>query len=491
MENSSQKKVKIIGHYILGKSIGEGTFGKVKLGTHTLTEEKVAVKILEKERIKDVSDVERVAREIHILKLIRHPNIIQLYEIIETPKHLFLIMEYASGGELFDYIVAKSRLEEIEACRFFQQIISGVEYIHKLGVVHRDLKPENLLLDANNNIKIVDFGLSNTYKHSELLQTACGSPCYAAPEMIAGNKYDGLKVDLWSCGVILFAMISGYLPFEDPNTAELYKKILNCDYETPDWVSSLTKDMMSCILNTDPSTRYTIPQIRQHSWFKQVFSESSLGILIGYNPIPINQEILKKLTDYNFDLEHSQKCIEANKHNHITTTYYLLMKKHKASPGIVEISSEKSIAPKPPIMAYAPIMASKPNFRHRKYIEKKIESTGGSYFQENEIPKKPISPKRAITPNTSNGLKANHPIVKQTRGRRYVSAGRHIPKEPSYPKNSQSRPTRIKIKKIITIKSKSNRRVNKSADLKMSEMKTSFKSSPKFRDYSFSFNKIR
>ena len=151
-------------------------------------------------------------------------------------------MEYASGGELFDYIVANSRLSELETCKFYQQIISGIEYIHKLGVVHRDLKPENLLLDSNKNIKIVDFGLSNTYKQNELLQTACGSPCYAAPEMIAGHKYSGSRVDLWSSGVILFAMLSGYLPFEDPNTADLYKKILNCEYETPAGVSALSQE---------------------------------------------------------------------------------------------------------------------------------------------------------------------------------------------------------------------------------------------------------
>ena len=167
---------KSIGHYIIGKTIGEGTFGKVKLGTHILTGDKVAVKMLEKERITDVADVERVSREIYILKLIRHPNIIQLYEIIETPKQLYLIMEYANGGELFDYIVEKNRVDENEACNFFQQIISGIDYIHKLNIVHRDMKPENLLIDDKKNIKIVDFGLSNTFKDNELLKTACGSP---------------------------------------------------------------------------------------------------------------------------------------------------------------------------------------------------------------------------------------------------------------------------------------------------------------------------
>lgn len=170
----------------MSKTIGKGTFGKVKLGVHNLTNERVAVKILEKDKIQDVNDVERVAREIHILKMIRHPNIIQLYEIIETPKQLYLIMEYANGGELFDYIVKNQRVKEPQALQFFHQIIGGVEYLHKLNIVHRDLKPENLLLDHNLNIKIVDFGLSNTYKNGETLKTACGSPCYAAPEMIAG-----------------------------------------------------------------------------------------------------------------------------------------------------------------------------------------------------------------------------------------------------------------------------------------------------------------
>ena len=163
-DDKNKTKHKKIGDYIIGKSIGKGTFGKVKKGVHIKTNEKVAIKILEKDKIQDVADVERVAREIHILKIVRHPNVIQMYEIIETQKQLYLIMEYAEGGELFDYIVSKKRLDEKEACGVYQQIIGGIEYISKLGIVHRDLKPENLLLDYNNNIKIVDFGLSNTFK---------------------------------------------------------------------------------------------------------------------------------------------------------------------------------------------------------------------------------------------------------------------------------------------------------------------------------------
>jgi len=327
--NTSRAKAKSLGHYLLGKTIGEGTFGKVKLGTHILTGEKVAIKILEKDRITDSADVERVAREIHILKLIRHPNIIQLYEIIETPKQLYLIMEYASGGELFDFIVKLNRVNENDGCRLLQQILAGVEYLHELNVVHRDLKPENLLLDDKNFIKIVDFGLSNTYKDGEMLKTACGSPCYAAPEMIAGKKYLGLPVDIWSCGVILFALICGYLPFEDPNTSALYKKILSGEFEIPKHVSPEAADLLRSILTTDPKKRATIPEIRQHKWCQQVRASSDNGIYIGKTAIKIDEGILQQLEEYGFEPENARKCLEANKHNHITTSYYLLLKKRQ------------------------------------------------------------------------------------------------------------------------------------------------------------------
>jgi 5'-AMP-activated protein kinase catalytic alpha subunit len=166
-------------------------------------------------------------------------------------------MEYAEGGELFDHIVKSKRLPEAEAVGFMQQILSGVEYIHKNGIVHRDLKPENLLLDLNKNIKIVDFGLSNQYKPGERLKTACGSPCYAAPEMIAGKRYECVGVDVWSCGIILYAMLCGFLPFEDPNTNKLYKKIMAGDFETPKVLSADSRDMLKAILDVNPDTRYS------------------------------------------------------------------------------------------------------------------------------------------------------------------------------------------------------------------------------------------
>ncbi|CAG9333437.1 unnamed protein product [Blepharisma stoltei] len=456
--DTTSHKSKSIGQYILGKTIGEGTFGKVKLGTHILTSEKVAVKILEKERIKDVADIERVAREIHILKLIRHPNIIQLYEIIETPKQLFLIMEYASGGELFDYIVEHTRVEEREACKFFQQIISGVEYIHKLGVVHRDLKPENLLLDENKNIKIVDFGLSNTYKPDELLKTACGSPCYAAPEMIQGKNYAGSRVDLWSCGVILYALLAGYLPFEDPDTGKLYKKILSCSYECPEWISEKGKDIISKILNTDPETRYTIQDIRNHPWYRLSQQSSSEGILVGYQSIPINLDILNKLEPFGFDLNYCQSCIEANKHNNLTTAYYLLLKKYQAPPQSPILDKPAIIHPH--IMPFPPRFSLEMNAKpkHRKYKEKRIESTGGSSSKDKELifmqtpftgkllGKTPRSARRSVRGSSHSPLKA-----KLTSERRYQSVGRkhskepresREPREPSEPKPKSIRPAR-------------------------------------------------
>ncbi|CAD8052449.1 unnamed protein product [Paramecium primaurelia] len=342
MQNELPKN-QSIGQYIFSKTLGQGTFGKVKLATHILTGEKVAIKILEKQKICDQSDIERVTKEIQILKKVRHPNLVQLYEIIETPKQLFLVMEYVNGGELFDYIVQNQRIKDVEAIRFYSQLISGIEYLHKLQIVHRDLKPENLILEGRGKIKIIDFGLSNFYHQDELLKTACGSPCYAAPEMIAGKKYNGLQIDIWSSGVILFAMLAGYLPFEDPNTSQLYKKIISGDFKFPKYISQEAKDLIKNILNVDPLKRYTILDIRKHSWFSFYNQKIPTGLIVGQHRIPIDPEIVKQLIQYGIQSEHAEKCIETNRHNHITTTYYLLLKKYilAGNKSIADINSEQ------------------------------------------------------------------------------------------------------------------------------------------------------
>ena len=211
---------------------------------------------------------EKVQREINILHLCTHPHIIRLYEVIDTPTDIFLVNEYVSGGELFDYIVSKGRLSADEARNFFHQIVSGVEYCHFQKIVHRDLKPENLLLDANLNIKIADFGLSNLMRDGDFLRTSCGSPNYAAPEVISGHLYAGPEVDVWSCGVILYALLCGSLPFDDESIPNLFKKIKSGMYSLPTHLSQLAKNLIPRMLEVDPMKRITIPEIRLHPWFQ-------------------------------------------------------------------------------------------------------------------------------------------------------------------------------------------------------------------------------
>ena len=240
------------------------------------------------------------------------------------------ITEYVSKGELFDYIVKKQRLEETEACKFFQQIISGIQYLKELGIVHRDMKPENLLLDQNGQIKLVDFGLSNTYEPGQTLKTACGSPCYAAPEMIAGKEYHGAQVDVWSCGVILFAMVCGYLPFEDPDTNKLYKKILDGKFEIPTWVSESCQDLMNRILENNPDKRMDTDQIMDHEWYTTLHKPViyNTGLIIGKNKIPLEPQLVKMLKKYGFEQADAEKSLNQNKHNQVTTIYYLLHKRY-------------------------------------------------------------------------------------------------------------------------------------------------------------------
>jgi len=322
--NNSSKKV---GSYILGETIGEGTFGKVKLAKHTLTGENVAIKILDKEKILDDTDILRVKKELSILQSLKHINVIQLYEIIHTPHNIYLVMEYADGGELFDYISSKKKLSELEACRFFQQMINSLEYLHKMRIVHRDLKPENLLLNNKKMIKVSDFGLSTRYSKKRKLKTACGTPSYAPPEMINGEEYEGLKSDIWSCGVILYAMIVGYLPFYESNEDIVCQKIVQAQYEFPHHISELAKDLIKRILVIDPEERLGLEEIKSHQFFNLITPIYRPGIVIGMNKIPVDEEILEKLRVYNLIPEIVRKDLEENELNQYTATYYLVMRK--------------------------------------------------------------------------------------------------------------------------------------------------------------------
>jgi serine/threonine protein kinase len=207
-------------------------------------------------------------KENEIATKFNHINVIYVYRIFEDRENFYLVMEYCQKGELFDYIVEHQRLSENEASVFFYQLINGVEYIHSKGIAHRDLKPENLLLTTDKTLKIIDFGLSHEFDPSScLLKTKCGSPSYAAPEIISCNYYDGFKTDIWCCGIILYAMLCGFLPFEGDENPILFRNILECDPEMPDWLSIISRDLIIKILNPDPDERITLEEIKRHKFY--------------------------------------------------------------------------------------------------------------------------------------------------------------------------------------------------------------------------------
>lgn len=281
-----------IGHYILGDTLGAGTFGKVKIATHQQTGYKVAIKILNRQNLKSMDVVGKLKREIQNLKLFRHPHIIKLYQVICTPTDIFMVMEYVPGGELFDYIVKHGKLQENEARKFFQQIISGVDYCHRHKVVHRDLKPENLLLDSRNNVRIADFGLSNMMSDGEFLKTSCGSPNYAAPEVVSGKLYAGPEVDVWSCGVILYALLCGTLPFDDEHIPTLFRKISSGLFEIPYYLDRNAAKLIKHMLMVNPVKRASIEEIRRYEWFQVDLPKYLFPDEADYNSDHLNEEAL-------------------------------------------------------------------------------------------------------------------------------------------------------------------------------------------------------
>ena len=321
----------ILRNYQFIRTIGEGTFGKVKLSIHIPTNEYVAIKILEKSRIHDKEELERVEKEIKYLKALNHQNIVQIYEVIEDNlQYFYIVMEYVSGGELFNYIVANEKLDEKEASFFFCQLINGIKEIHRKKICHRDIKPENLLLTERKLIKIIDFGLSNEYV--DFLSTQCGSPCYAAPEMIKGKKYNGLLIDLWACGIILFAMLCGYLPFDDKDNNILFRKILQCKVEFPDenetFLSKEAKDLILRILTPEPSKRIKLEEVLLHPFLEFGNKEyKNLMKPVNFNQDKIIIDYMVNILKYNNEDNLIYKYIKANKHNNYTTTYKLLKKK--------------------------------------------------------------------------------------------------------------------------------------------------------------------
>ncbi|CAG9860390.1 unnamed protein product [Phyllotreta striolata] len=316
-----------IGHYVLGQTLGVGTFGKVKIGEHQLTGHKVAVKILNRQKIKSLDVVGKIRREIQNLKLFRHPHIIKLYQVISTPTDIFMIMEYVSGGELFEYIVKHGKLQEHEARRFFQQIISGVDYCHRHMIVHRDLKPENLLLDHNMHVKIADFGLSNMMTDGEFLRTSCGSPNYAAPEVISGKLYAGPEVDIWSCGVILYALLCGTLPFDDEHVPSLFRKIKSGIFPIPDYLNKSVVHLLCQMLQIDPMKRASIEDIKKHDWFQKDCPAYLFPSPVEQDSSVIDTDAVKEVCDKFGVQEPEVHCalLSGDPHDQLAIAYHLII----------------------------------------------------------------------------------------------------------------------------------------------------------------------
>uniref|UniRef100_A0A3Q4H8T6 Serine/threonine-protein kinase BRSK2-like n=1 Tax=Neolamprologus brichardi TaxID=32507 RepID=A0A3Q4H8T6_NEOBR len=265
-ELSLSQSAQYVGPYRLEKTLGKGQTGLVKLGVHCITGQKVAIKIVNREKLSE-SVLMKVEREIAILKLIEHPHVLKLHDVYENNKYLYLVLEHVSGGELFDYLVKKGRLTPKEARKFFRQIISALDFCHSHSICHRDLKPENLLLDEKNNIRIADFGMASLQVGDSLLETSCGSPHYACPEVIRGEKYDGRRADVWSCGVILFALLVGALPFDHDNLRQLLEKVKSGVFHMPHFIPPDCQSLLKGMIEVNPEKRLTLEAIQKHSWY--------------------------------------------------------------------------------------------------------------------------------------------------------------------------------------------------------------------------------
>lgn len=340
-----------MGYYEMECTIGKGNFAVVKLATHIVTKTKVAIKIIDKTQLTE-DNLKKIFREIQIMKLLRHPHIIRLYQVMETDRMLYLVTEYASGGEIFDHLVAHGRMNEREARRKFRQIVSAVAYCHSRHVVHRDLKAENLLLDANLNIKIADFGFSNFFTPNSPLKTWCGSPPYAAPELFEGKEYNAPKVDVWSLGVVLYVLVCGALPFDGNTLQSLRSRVLSGKFRIPFFMSTECEDLIRNMLVVESAKRISVEQIINHKWMKAVGEEEEdlqfHELLQEHNTgkphqpgsyacdeeidDPLSQQVLDYMTHLGLDSHRTTESVRANSYDHHSAIFHLLLDKCRKHP---------------------------------------------------------------------------------------------------------------------------------------------------------------
>uniref|UniRef100_A0A3P8UPN9 non-specific serine/threonine protein kinase n=1 Tax=Cynoglossus semilaevis TaxID=244447 RepID=A0A3P8UPN9_CYNSE len=328
-----------VGHYEIERTIGKGNFAVVKLATHIITKAKVAIKIVDKTQLDD-ENLKKIYREVEIMKLLKHPHIIRLYQVMETERMIYLVTEYASGGEIFDHLVAHGRMAEKDARKKFKQIVAAVHFCHCRNIVHRDLKAENLLLDHNLNIKIADFGFSNLFSRGQLLKTWCGSPPYAAPELFEGKEYDGPKVDIWSLGVVLYVLVCGALPFDGSTLQNLRARVLSGKFRIPFFMSTDCEYLIRHMLVLEPSRRLTMEQICKNKWMRQGDPDPDFDRLIAEcvqvkterETELINDQVLLAMSEMGLDRESTIQSLQTDAYDHYSAIYSLLadrLKKHK------------------------------------------------------------------------------------------------------------------------------------------------------------------
>ncbi|XP_020499314.1 serine/threonine-protein kinase MARK2 isoform X5 [Labrus bergylta] len=434
-----------IGNYRLLKTIGKGNFAKVKLARHVLTGKEVAVKIIDKTQLNS-SSLQKLFREVRIMKMLNHPNIVKLFEVIETEKTLYLVMEYASGGEVFDYLVAHGRMKEKEARAKFRQIVSAVQYCHQKCIVHRDLKAENLLLDADMNIKIADFGFSNEFTLGNKLDTFCGSPPYAAPELFQGKKYDGPEVDVWSLGVILYTLVSGSLPFDGQNLKELRERVLRGKYRIPFYMSTDCENLLKKFLILNPSKRGSLEQqIMRDRWMNVGYDEEELKPYIEPMPDYKDPRRTDIMLQMGFSQEEIQDSLVNQKYNDVMAAYLLLdYRNHELEESGIKPRPGSDVsninAPSPPHKVQRSVSSNqKPTNRRgtdqgSSYSKRggqadnrtAAEDSGRKSSSSSSTTKVPASPlvssdrKKSATPSTNSilstgtGRSRNSPLTERT-----------------------------------------------------------------------------
>lgn len=356
-----------VGNYRLLKTIGKGNFAKVKLARHIPTGREVAIKIIDKTQL-NPSSLQKLYREVRIMKILNHPNIVKLFEVIETEKTLYLVMEYASGGEVFDYLVAHGRMKEKEARAKFRQIVSAVQYCHQKHIVHRDLKAENLLLDADMNIKIADFGFSNEFTVGGKLDTFCGSPPYAAPELFQGKKYDGPEVDVWSLGVILYTLVSGSLPFDGQNLKELRERVLRGKYRIPFYMSTDCENLLKRFLVLNPGKRGTLEQIMKDRWINSSSDEDEMKPFIEPELNIRDEQRIDLMVGMGYSRDAITDSLSKMKYDDITATYLLLGRKTVEA----EASDSSLLKQRPSSSSQSPAHVAAPrssSSKHRRYSD--------------------------------------------------------------------------------------------------------------------------